>query len=467
MNRKFPKGFYFGGATAAYQAEGATTEDGKGLVSWDVFLKNGTYRPDPASDFYHRYSEDLALCQTYGVNGIRISISWARIFPNGTGKVNQKGVDYYHRLIDECNARGVEPFVTLHHFDTPYELHKVGDFVNLETVDAFVDFAKFCLKEYKGKVKNWITFNEIFPYSSNQFILGIFPPNVKYDYERAFQSMHNMMVAHAKVVNYFVAEKIPGEIGIVHSLEPRYPANAENEMDLLAAQRGNVLSSYFLLDTTILGYYQPETLEHVEAILDANGGVLTIQDGDMDLIQQAAKQLDFIGVNYYQSHFLEWFEGDNLINYNGTGEKGTNYQQYKAIGRLTYNSDIERTDWDWLVYPEGLEDMLVRLKSVYNFDKKVYVTENGLGYKDQIVDGVVKDQPRVDYIKKHLNAVLNAREKGVDVQGYFVWSLMDLFSWGNGYNKRYGLFYVDFETQERIPKQSAHWWKEISERGSL
>ena len=201
--KKLPEDFIFGGATAAYQAEGATQTDGKGRVAWDTYLEeNYWYTAEPASDFYHKYPVDLELSEKFGVNGIRISIAWSRIFPTGYGEVNQKGVEFYHKLFKECHKRHVEPFVTLHHFDTPETLHSDGDFLNRKTIDYFVDYAKFCFEEFT-EVNYWTTFNEIGPIGDGQYLVGKFPPGIKYDFAKVFQSHHNMMVAHAKAVKLF------------------------------------------------------------------------------------------------------------------------------------------------------------------------------------------------------------------------------------------------------------------------
>lgn len=459
---RLPETFIFGGATAAYQAEGAVTEDGKGRVAWDTYLEQqGRFSPEPASDFYHQYPTDLKLCQQFGINGIRISIAWSRIFPNGTGQVNQAGVLFYHQLFAECKKRGVEPFVTLHHFDTPEKLHKNGDFLNRETVDAFCDYAAFCFQEYK-EVKYWITFNEIGPVNFGQYITGTFPPSIQYDLTKAVQSMHNMMVAHAKAVVVFKEMKIDGEIGIVQALETKY-ADRDSEEDKKAAAKEDILCNKFLLDATFNGDYSKETREGIDEILAANGGKLLISDGDMEILQKAAQSNCFLGINYYQSHFIRAYEGESLICHNGTGKKGSSVFRLKGIGERNFENDIPKTDWDWLIYPEGLFDALIRVKKDYPNYHKIYITENGMGYKDDFEDGIIMDGPRIDYVKKHLEAISQAIERGVKVEGYFIWSLMDVFSWSNGYNKRYGLFYVDFATQKRYPKESAYWYKRVSE----
>ena len=460
--KTLPADFIFGGATAAYQAEGATKEGGKGEVAWDAFLaEQGRFSPDPASDFYHQYVTDIALCQKFGVNGLRLSIAWSRIFPEGVGKVNQEGVDFYHRVFAECKKHGVLPFVTLHHFDTPKALFDQGDFLNRQTIDAFVDYAQFCFEEFP-EVRYWSTFNEIYPVATNQYLLGIFPPGIKYDLSKVITCLHQMMYAHARVVNLFKENHYPGEIGVVHSLETKYPAS-DSKADQRAAFLDDALSIRFLLDATYLGYYSKETLAALDEIAQVNQFSYQFDENDFIEMKKAAKRNDFLGINHYQCHFVEAFEGESAIHHNGTGEKGTSVYQVKGIGRRIYKEGIPRTDWDWLIYPEGLYDLLLRIKQDYPHYQKIFITENGMGYKDHFEDGVILDEPRIEYLKVYLEALSDAIRAGVNVKGYFLWSLMDLFSWSNGYNKRYGLFYVDFATQKRYPKASAYWFKRLSE----
>lgn len=460
--KTLPDDFIFGGATAAYQAEGATREGGKGEVAWDEFLsKQGRFLPDPASDFYHQYATDIALCQKFGINGLRLSIAWSRIFPEGVGKVNQEGVDFYHRVFAECKKRGVLPFVTLHHFDTPKPLFDQGDFLNRKTIDAFVEYAKFCFEEF-SEVRYWSTFNEIYPVATNQYLLGVFPPGIKYDLSKVITCLHQMMYAHARVVNLFKENGYLGEIGVVHSLETKYPASG-SKLDEHAAFLDDALSIRFLLDATYLGYYSKETLSALDEIAQTNHFSYQFDETDFIEMKKAAQRNDFLGINHYQCHFVESFEGESAIHHNGTGEKGTSVYQVKGIGRRIYKEGIPRTDWDWLIYPKGLYDLLLRIKHDYPHYQKIYITENGMGYKDQFEDGVILDEPRIEYLKVYLEALSDAIDAGVNVKGYFLWSLMDLFSWTNGYNKRYGLFYVDFDTQKRYPKASAYWYKRLSE----
>lgn len=464
----FENDFIFGAATAAFQAEGATKEDGRGECYWDEYLKRpeSTFNGDMASDFYHKYKEDLKLSKEFGLNGIRISIAWSRILPNGVGEVNQKAIEFYNNLIDECIKNNIEPYVTLHHFDTPLSLYKNGDWLDRDNIDNFVNFARICFENFGDKVQKWITINEPWSVVAGQYIVGHFPPNQKYNIPNAVQAMHNMMVAHSKVVNLYKSMNLDGEIGIIHILESKYPIT-QSEGDIKAAYLEDVVANKFMLDACMNGEYSKETLDVVNDIVAKNGGNLNFYDDDLEIIKSASNKNDFLGMNYYASHFLKEYHGENLIRHNGKGEKGTSIFALKGIGERVSNPEVETTDWDWPIYPQGLYDMLTRVKNDYPNYKKIYVTENGMGYKDDFIDGKIDDTPRIDYIKRHMEAILKAKEEGVVVKGYFLWSLMDVLSWTNGYNKRYGLFYVDFETQDRYVKKSAYWMKKVSETKEL
>ncbi|TCI78106.1 6-phospho-beta-galactosidase [Exiguobacterium sp. SH0S1] len=466
--RQFPEQFIFGAATAAYQAEGAVNEGGRGPCYWDEFLHRpeSRFNGDVASDFYHQYPVDLKLSSEYGVNGIRISIAWSRVIPDGKGEVSEEGLAFYDRLIDECIANGVEPFVTLHHFDTPLPLFKDGDWLNRDNIDHFVRFAEVCFDRFGDRVKKWVSINEPWSVVAGQYIIGHFPPNIKYDVAKAIQAMHHMMVAHARVVETYKAKALDGEVGIIHILESKYPITNSSE-DMEAARIEDTLANAFMLDACFKGGYSEATLRTINQLMGVQDQTLEIELGDIELLQRASRLNDFLGVNYYASHFIAHHEGESGIHHNGTGEKGTSVFGLKGIGKRVANPAVPTTDWDWPIYPQGLTDMLKRIDREYPTYNKVYVTENGMGYKDDFVDGEIDDTPRIDYIAQHLDAILDAIEAGVDVKGYFLWSLMDVLSWTNGFNKRYGLFYVDFETQKRYPKKSARWMREVASRRQL
>lgn len=468
MAKKFPKNFIFGGSTAAYQVEGATREDGRGPCVWDDFMnrEGSRFNADPASDFYHQYKKDLQLAHDFGVNGIRISISWTRIMPEGKGKINQAGIDYYNNLIDECFKQGVEPFVTLHHFDTPLPFFNNGHWLNRELIDYFVDYAKVCFEAFGDRVTKWATFNEPWSIAQNGYIAGNFPPNKQFDIVSAIQIEHNLMVAHARALNLYKSMNLKGEIGIVHTLEGKVAISDKLE-DKHARDLDDAISNAFMLDACFLGHYSDRTMALINEILEKNGGKLETQPSDFEDFKQAAKQIDMLGMNYYSSHFLQAYEGESNIFNNSTGDKGTSVFALKGIGARVSNPEVPTTDWDWPIYPKGMHDQLIRIKNDYPNYKKVYIAENGMGYKDDFENGKIDDTPRIEYVTEHLNAILQAIDEGVNVQGYYIWSLMDVLSWSNGYNKRYGLFYVDYSNQKRYPKKSAYWYKMMAERGEI
>lgn len=462
--KSLPKDFVWGGATAAYQVEGSTKVAGKGKTMWDDYLKaQGRFSPDPASDFYNRYPEDIALSKKFGLNAIRVSLAWTRIFPEGYGKPNAEGVAYYHRLFKECLDNGIEPYVSLHHFDSPQTLFEDGDWLNRKNVDHFVDYAEFCFKEFT-EIKNWFTINELISLAYSQYIQGNFPPNHHFDVTSGIQAQHNELVAHARVVNLYKKLGLPGRIGLIHVIQPIYPINDEPE-NVHAAKLQDAFMNKFLLDGTFLGYYSDDTMASINEILRLNDAHLEIEDGDLDILAEAAPQNDFFGMNYYQNQFIKAYHGESTNSFNGTGDKGTSSFKFKGVGEAVKKEGVPTTDWDWNVYPEGLYDSLKRVAHDYPNCKTIYITENGLGLKEEKpAEGeVLEDDKRIDYIDQHIEVILRARNEGVDVQGYFVWSLQDQFSWANGYNKRYGLFFIDFETQKRYIKKSALWFKELAD----
>lgn len=466
--KQFADDFIFGGATAAYQVEGAAAEGGRGPCCWDEYLRRpgSRFNGDVASDFYHKYKDDLQLASQFGVNGIRISISWSRVLPDGTGLVNPEGIAYYNDLIDQCLKCGVDPFVTLHHFDTPLPLFQQGDWLNRDNIDHFVAFAGLCFDYFGDRVKKWATFNEPWSVAQNGYLIGNFPPSLRYDIPKAVQIMHNLMVAHARALLLYKSKQLPGEIGIVHTLEGKYPISDKPE-DKRAAYLDDMLANRFMLDACFKGGYDRETMETVQEILQKNNGSFRMEEGDAELIREAAGKIDFLGMNYYSSHFLQAYEGESRIYHNGTGEKGTSVFGLQGIGARVSNPAVETTDWDWPIYPKGMYDMLHRIKREYPNYKKIYIAENGMGYKDELIAGKIDDTPRIDYVNKHLAAIVKAVQEGVNVKGYYIWSLQDMLSWSNGFNKRYGLFYVDFATQKRYPKKSAYWYKKMAETKRL
>ncbi|WP_159316288.1 6-phospho-beta-galactosidase [Mammaliicoccus sciuri] len=462
---ELPKTFVLGAATAAYQVEGSSKVDGKGRVLWDEFLeRQGRFSPDPASDFYNRYEEDIKLSSEHGIKALRISIAWSRIFPKGYGDVNQKGVTYYKNVFATCRKYNIEPYVTLHHFDTPEELFKQGDWLCKENITHFVNYAAFCFEIFKDDVQYWMTINEPIAYTLGQYVTGAFPPGEQYQVVKCLQAQHNLIVAHSKVVKLYKEKGYNGEIGIIHALTQIYPIDQQPE-NVNAAKVQDTFINGFLLDGTFLGAYSSEKMDVINHLLNKYDGSLDMPEEEMAIIKEASQLQDFLGINYYQSNWVKANEADSLIHHNGTGDKGSSIFRLKQIAEIVKNHDVPTTDWDWYIYPKGLYDMIMRIKADYPNYKKLLITENGLGYKDQFIDEqtIIDDQPRIDYIATHLESISDAIKDGANVTGYFVWSLQDMFSWSNGYNKRYGLFYIDFETQKRYIKKSALWYKALSE----
>ena len=270
-SQRFPDNFVFGGATAAYQVEGACQSHGKGKVAWDDYLaQQGRFSPEPACDFYNRYDSDLELCERFGMNGIRVSIAWSRIFPDGgVGEPNPEGVAFYHNLFASCRAHGVEPYVTLHHFDSPAAIYANGDFLNRDAIDAFEAYARFCFDEYP-EVTRWFTFNEIAAATLNRYVEGTWPQGKKGCLHECLQAQHNMMLAHARAVLAYKQGGYPGTIGVIHALEYKYPYDPACPGDIQAAKNDDVLQNRLLLDATFRGDYAPDTLQIIEHLCQAS-----------------------------------------------------------------------------------------------------------------------------------------------------------------------------------------------------
>ena len=462
MIRIFPKDFVFGAATSAFQVEGGAREGGRGACCWDVFLQ----RPDKgfageeASDFFHRYREDIECSREFNLQALTISIAWPRIFPAPDGRVNEAGLQYYSDLIDTCLKNGIEPYVVLYHFDTPLYLFQKGDWLAQETAEAFLQYARVCFERFGSRVRHWITLKDPFTLASGQYITGLFPPNEKFAVSKAVEMMHRMMLAHSRAVRLYKSMKLPGKIGIAHRLEAAYPIKWQ-PANTLAADLEDTLANEFLLDATLAGGYRRETLRKINRILRYEGRSFVPNEAELEVLAEAAGLTDFLGVNYYSSHFIEYYDGENKVVHNAQGKKGTSTFAIRGIGRRIHKAEVPSTDWDWSIFPSGLYDMLLRIRDNYPA-KPIFITENGIGIHEQLQDGSVQDDRRIDYIRQHLNAVLDAMDEGVEVKGYFIWSLMDALSWTNGYEKRYGLFYVDYETQQRYPKKSMYWYKDLA-----
>lgn len=467
---KMNKDFLWGAATAAYQIEGAYKEDGKGLSIWDIFSHipgntlNGS-NGDIAADSYHRYKEDIALMREMGLKSYRFSIAWTRIFPNGIGEINQKGIDYYNNLINNLLENDIIPFVTLYHWDLPQKLMDIGGWENRKCIEAFEKYAEICFKNFGDRVENWITFNEPIIFTRLGYIDALHPPKVT-DEKRFLIVTHNVNVSHARAVLLYkklIEQKIikPGKIGITNVLEPAL-ANSENIEDVKAAKIYEGFWTHWFYDPILLGEYPQEILN----IYKNKGIAFKISEEDKKILK-AAKN-DFIGINYYQPSYIAANPIENAVykaEMNNKGIKGSQKESGEpGLYKKVFRKELNYTDWDWLIHPEGLLIGMERIKSRYG-NIPIVITENGMGAFDNLEDdNTVNDDYRIDYLKKHIEICKIAIEKNINLKGYFAWSFIDLLSWLNDYRKRYGFVYIDRENnQKRIKKKSFYWYKKVIE----
>ncbi|WP_226671360.1 GH1 family beta-glucosidase [Metabacillus litoralis] len=434
---QFPKDMKWGSATASYQIEGAAFKDGRGLSIWDTFSHTpgkvvGGDNGDVACDSYHRYEEDIEIMKDLGIDMYRFSVSWPRIFPNGTGEINPKGLAYYHDLVDKLIESGIEPMCTLYHWDLPQALQDEGGWDNRETIDAFVNYAETMFNEFKGKIKYWITLNEPWCISFLSNYIGAHAPGYT-DLQLATQISHHLLVAHGKTVKKFRELDIEGEIGFAPNTTWLEPYSNKQE-DIDACRRENAYFIEWFMDPVFKGEYPQFMVDWFKK----KGVELNIEDGDLEAIHQP---IDFLGINYYTGHVARYKEDEGLFDW-----------EYVEMG-------YERTDIDWPVYPEGFYKVLTYINDRYG-NVPIYITENGSCYNDEPVDGRVKDAARTKYLKQHLTALSRSIDAGVNIKGYLTWSLLDNFEWAEGYSKRFGIVYVDYITQKRTKKDSFYWYKQ-------
>ncbi len=455
----FPQHFLWGAATAAYQVEGGFNADGKGPSIWDVFAHQpGTTfentNGDVAVDHYHRFREDVALMAEQGLQSYRFSISWPRLLPKGRGEVNQAGIQFYSDLIDTLLENNIEPMITLYHWDLPQALQDEGGWEARSTAEAFVEYAKLCYQHFGSRVKLWSTFNETVVFIGHGYITGAHPPAVQ-DPARAVQACHHVFVAHAASVEAFRASGIDGQIGFVNVLQTHTPLT-DSPADRQAADLADAIYTHWLYDPVLKGEYPAALLEKTQALW----GVPKMAPGDDALLKNNI--CDFIGLNYYKRETVAANSGDTSLKANHSGKSNSGHEfGFKGLFKFVRNPEGVYTDWDWEIYPQGLTDGILQVKERYG-DIPMYITENGLGAKDPIVNGEVLDQPRIDYLKIHIDAIERAMAQGADVRGYYPWSFIDLLSWLNGYQKQYGFVYVDHANGlARKRKQSFWWYQEL------
>jgi len=448
-NLKLPKDFLIGAATAAYQIEGAVEEDGRGLCIWDTFcdrkgkIDHG-HHAKIACDHYHRYQQDVDIMREMKLDAYRFSMSWSRIFPEGFGKVNPKGLAYYDRLVDSLLEAGITPYTTLFHWDMPQALYqKHGGFIGRETCYHFADYAQTLTRHFGDRIKNWITVNEPWEHATFGHLFGNHAPGVRNPWSY-WKAMHHVLLGHGLATQAIKSEDLQAQVGLTLSYTPMH-TKGERAIDKEAARVANAFMNGIAFQPVFEGKYPDELWQRFRWFRPP------VQADDFNIIQTPT---DFVGLNYYSREFVK---GNALI----PGLKG------HFVKRKPVDDPYRYTAMDWEIYPQGFAELLTLVREQYG-NPTVYITENGAAYFDQVKDGVVDDQPRIEYLKNHINTVLEQRQQGSDVRGYFAWSLLDNFEWAKGYSTRFGLVHVDYDTQVRTVKNSAHWLKEqITRRGPV
>lgn len=439
MKYEFPEDFIWGVATAAQQIEGAAFEDGRGASIWDVFsrmpgaIKHGE-TPDVCCDSYHHIERDVEMLKELGVQSYRFSFSWSRMIPDGSGEVNPAGIEYYKKLITALNEAGIKPNVTMYHWDLPYALQIKGGFGNRDIIKWFTHYAEVLLDNFGDMVDMWVTFNEpIAVYVG--YALGWFAPGLK-DEAYARQCLHHLLLCHGETVKLFRKKNLTNaKIGIVVDVWRHYAARVGNADDEWAALYNNEIAGYgMFLNPLYLGKYSDEHMKYMQE----HGIAPVIQEGDMETICQ---KLDFHGLNFYNAIF------DNVK------EQERKKKEQAQAGGNYQDRPEDHTDM--------LTDVLQMLVDKYHIDIPIFITENGLPVDGDSKEELLNDEERIGYVKGVLTALHKAMEEGVDVRGYYLWSLLDNFEWSAGFDARYGIYYTDFETLKCIPKKSAGWYSEL------
>jgi beta-glucosidase len=441
---RFPDGFVWGAATAAYQIEGAVHEDGRGPSIWDTFSHTpgrvaGGHTGDVACEHYHRAAEDVALMAELSLQAYRFSLSWPRIQPDGAGPANARGLDFYDRLVDDLLARGITPVATLYHWDLPQALEDAGGWPSRETAHRFADYAEIAHGRLGDRVGTWTTLNEPWCSSFLGYAAGIHAPGVT-DEGAAFAAVHHLLLGHGLAVR---ALRSAGarELSITLNLAPFTG-------DPQAVKLLDGLANRVFLDPVLCGEYPADVVERARRFTDWS----FVQDDDLKIISEP---IDLLGVNYYHGHEVELCPG-TPANPIFPGSEGISFVRTRG----------ERTVMDWPIQPEGLTALLARVAAEYP-GVPMMITENGAAFPDELVDGAVHDTDRIAFLEGHLRACHAALESGVDLRGYLLWSLLDNFEWAEGYARRFGLVHVDYATQERTLKDSALWYRDVIRRNGV
>ena len=434
LARRFPAGFSWGLAASAYQIEGAASEDGRGPSIWDTFARqpgavvNGD-TGDVACDHYHRYREDVRLMADLGASAYRFSVGWPRVIPQGTGSANQRGIDFYQRLVDELLDAGVQPMLNLFHWDLPQALQDRGGFANPEVVGWFTDFTALIVSALGDRVVDWMTFNEPAVFAFLAHADGIHAPGLRH-WPTAMRVADNQLRAHAAAAQV-IRSGVPGaRIGVAIDVNQAVPAT-DSDRDRVAAELWHATRDWWFLDPLFGRGYPLDGLEAHRAAGHLEG---------VDLADLPMSDLDYVGLNYYRRETVS-----------ANSDVPFDWQAEPPDG-------AETTEMGWHVAPDGMRDILLEINRRYS-PAEIVITENGAAYEDVVEsDGSVRDALRQSYLYRHIAAMADARDAGAPVTGYYVWSPLDNFEWSFGYTKRFGLIRVDFETQGRTVKQSGHWY---------
>jgi beta-glucosidase len=437
----FGDDFKWGVSTAAYQIEGAFNEDGKGPSIWDEFVKRsakiaGKQHAETACDFYHRYEADLDIIRTLNIPNHRFSISWSRILPGGTGRVNSKGIDFYNRLIDRSLELGITPWVTLYHWDLPLNLHRQGGWTNRDIVHWFNDYIEQCSKYFGDRVKNWIILNEPTVFTGAGYFLGVHAPGKK-GLKNFLSAVHHAALCQAEGGRTMRQLQPGSNIGTTFSCSHIQPRRI-TQKDITASAKADVLLNRMFIEP-LLGMGYPTGDLHILRRIEA-----FIKPGDE---ARLAFDMDFIGIQNYTREIV-------------AHSPLTPFIHAKIIKAGKRN--VERTVMDWEVYPQSIYHILKKF-SAYKNVPRLIVTENGAAFNDELKDGQIDDHKRAKFLKDYIGQVLRAKNEGVPVDGYFIWTLLDNFEWAEGYYPKFGLVHVDFSTQQRIIKSSGHWYKTFLE----
>jgi beta-glucosidase len=458
--RKFPEGFLFGTKTSAHQMEGSVHADGRGVSIWDTYshTPGATHHGDSAdvtSDHYRRLDQDLDLAAELGAPAFCFSIAWPRVQPTGSGPANQRGLDFYRRLVDGLRRRGITPVATLFHWDMPQPLEDAGGWPARDTAGRFADYAALVAGAFGGEVEMWVTLNEPWCASWLGYAKGEHAPG-RQDVGLAAAATHHLLLAHGRAVQALRAAVPAARVGIDLNLQPTRPAS-QHEDDLAAARLADGNLNRLFLDPVLRGEYPADMLAHYAGRAP---GFSVVQDGDLRVI---AEPTDFLGVNFYAPRTV--CASTRMAEARAAGYWVPVSPAADALSAdlgavEVHRPDLELTAMDWEIEPAALTELLRRVRDDYG-DRPLYVLENGMANDDYVTpDGEVRDPERIDYLRSHLGAVLDAVDAGVDVRGYFLWTLLDNFEWSYGFSKRFGLTWVDYPSGTRIPKSSFAWYRD-------